>query len=231
MIRSFLLLLTVIASLSSYACKCATLSFSDEVKQADLVFTGTVLSKTMGDKVYYLFTISKTFKGSSADTLTIQTGFGDGDCGMLFEEGKTYLVYANNKGTNSCRRNALAANNADISRLKYLFDSSFSRDIGKAPGFILTGNEAEYLNDEFTTQRKDFDFYGKKTAFVLSSSIIDKEQFFKDWGGNEFVSNLIILTGEEKQQANGYDAIIVLWRKQGVGKSFRKKLIKRLAES
>jgi hypothetical protein len=47
---------------------------------------------------------------------------------------------------------------------------------------------------------------------------------------NEFVSSLIF-TREEKQQTNGYDANIVLWPKQGASKSFKKKLIKRLAGS
>ena len=80
----------------------------------------------------------------------------------------------------------------------------------------------------FSKQSKDFDFHGKKVAFVLGALFIDKKKYFKDQGGKEVVANLVILTEEEKLKANGYDAIIVLWRKQGVSKSFRKKIIKRL---
>ncbi len=76
--------------------------------------------------------------------------------------------------------------------------------------------------------RKDFDFYGKKIAFAFNGSFIDKQQYFNNWGGKEVVNNLIILTDKEKQKANGYDAIIVSWRKQSGSKNFRKRLVKRL---
>lgn len=122
--QTFLILIAIIGTITSYACKCNILTFSAEVVQADQIFIGTVLKKTTADKVYYLFTVSKTFKGDSHDTLTIKTGFGGPDCGMVFEVGKTYLVYSHNGHTNSCRRNALANNNADLSKLKHLFDLS-----------------------------------------------------------------------------------------------------------
>jgi hypothetical protein len=92
----------------------------------------------------------------------------------------------------------------------------------------LTDNEAEYFNAELQSQRKDFDFRSKKVAFALNSSFIEKQQYFKNWGGKDVSNNLIILTDQEKQKANGYDAIIVSWRKQGVSDGFRKRLIKRL---
>lgn len=229
MIQSVLILLATIGTLTSHACKCNILSFSEEVAGADHIFTGTVVNKSTADKAYYLFTVSKTFKGDSADTLTIATGFGGPDCGMMFEVGKTYLVYAHNRQTTSCRRNAPADNNTDLSKLKYLFDTTFSGDVGKTSDPVLTDNEAEYLNAELTEHRRDFSFQGKKVAFVLSGSFIDKRQYFNNWGGRKVVNNLIVLTNEEKQKANGYDAIIVSWRKQGVSNGFRKRLIKRLA--
>lgn len=193
-----LILLATIGTLTSYACRCNILTFSEEVAQADQIFIGMVLKKTTADKAYYLFTVSKTFKGDSTDSLTIKTGFGGPDCGMVFEVDKTYLVYSHNKQTTWCRRNALANNNADLTKLKYLFDITFSGDIGKATNPSLTNNEAEYFNAELLKQRKGFDFQGKKVAFVLSGSFIDKQQYFKNWGGKDVVNNLIILTEEEK---------------------------------
>ena len=85
-----------------------------------------------------------------------------------------------------------------------------------------------YFNFEFLTQRKAFNFQGKKIAFVIKHMLIDKEQYFKEYDGKEPTANLIILTEEEKQKANGYDAIIGLWRKQGMSKHFRKRIIKGL---
>jgi len=227
--KTSLIIIATLWTLASHACECRNLTLSEEVAQADQVFIGIVLKKeTIEYRVYYTFSISKIFKGHKNDTLTIKTGIGGPDCGMIFEVGETYLVYSAYKQTSRCRRNALAKNNADIDKLKYLFDISFSSDIGKTSNPVLTANEATYFNSDLLTQRNDFDFHAKKVAFVLDGSFIDKEQYFKNWGGNKIVSNLIILTEEEKQKANGYDAIIVLWRKKGVSKGFRKRLIKRL---
>ncbi|OSZ76898.1 hypothetical protein CAP36_10710 [Chitinophagaceae bacterium IBVUCB2] len=226
--QTLLILLAITLTVTSYACRCNSLTFSEEIVQADQIFVGTVLKKTAADKAYYLFKVSKTFKGDSDANLTIKTGFGGPDCGMVFEVGKTYLVYSHNKQTTWCRRNALANNNADLSKLKYLFDTTFSGNIGKAINPVLTNNEAEYFNAELLKQRKDFDFQGKKIAFVLSGSFIDKQQYFKNWGGKDVVNNLIILTSEEKQKRNNYDAVIVSWRKQGVSNGYRKRLLRRL---
>ena len=226
--QTLLIILATIGTVTSYACRCNILTFSEEIVQADQIFIGTVLKKTTADKAYYLFTVSKAFKGENDDSVTIKTGFGGPDCGMVFEVGKTYLVYSHNKQTTWCRRNALANNNADLSKLKYLFDTTFSDDVGKATNPVLTNNEAEYFNAELLKQRRDFDFQGKKVAFVLSGSFIDKQQYFKNWGGKDVANSLIILTDEEKQKVNGYDAIIVSWRKQGVSNGYRKRLLKRL---
>lgn len=205
------------------------MEFSKEVNYADQIFIGKVLSKNItGINAYYLFSVSKTFKGNKADTLSITTGLGGPDCGMMFQVGETYLVYSHDKQTTRCRRNALADGNADFVKLKYLFNTYFSNDIGKSDDPVLTDNEAEYFNAEFSKQRKDFDFHGNKVAFALSGSFIDKQQYFKNWGGKEVVNDLVILSNDEKQLASGFDAIIVLLRKQGVSKNFRKRLIKRL---
>ena len=227
--HTILIILTIITAAGSNACECRNMGLSEEIKYVDQIFIGKVLNKNfIGINAYYLFSISKVFKGNKDYTLSIRTGLGGPDCGMLFEVGKTYLVYSHNKQTTRCERNALADANADIVRLKYLFNTYFSNDIGKTDNPLLTDNEAEYFNAEFSKQSKDFDFHGKKVAFVLGASFIDKQKYFKDYGGNEVVANLVILTEEEKLKANGYDAIIVLRRKQGVSNSFRKKIIKRL---
>ena len=228
---TILTILTMIIVATSNACECRIIEFSKEVKYADKIFIGKVLNKNItGINAYYLFSVSITFKGSKVDTLSIETGLGGGDCGMIFQVGETYLVYSHGGQTTICRRNALADGNTDIVRLKYLFNTYFSNDIGKSDNPFFTDNEAEYFNAEFSEQRKDFDFHGKKIAFVLNGSFISKQQYFKNWGTQEAVTNLIILSNEEKQRASKYDAIVVLFRKQGVSKNFRKRLIKKMAQ-
>jgi hypothetical protein len=227
--QTFLILVATLGTLTTYACKCYHGTFSEEVAQADQIFIGTVLKKTSADKTYYLFSVSQIFKGSKTDTLTIKTGFGGPDCGMVLEIGKSYIVYSNNKQTTWCRRNSFADRNTDLGKLKYLFQSGFSEEIGKTTSPILTNNEAEYFNAELLNQRKDFDFHQKKVGFFLNNSLIDKEQYFKNWGAKDVANILIVLTEEEKQKANGYEAIIVSWRKQGISNSFRKRIIRKLA--
>lgn len=212
---------------STNACKCGAHTFSEEVSTSTQIFTGTVLKKTVAEKAYYLFSVSKVFKGDEADTITIRTGFGGPDCGMVFEVGKTYVVYAYNKTTSWCRRNAPAVNNADIGMLKFLFDTVFCSEIGKTTNPELTDNEAEYFNIEFLKTRNGFDFKGKNVAFISNRSFIDKRQYFMDWGGKETAVKLVILTNKERRN-NGYDAIIILSQKQTVGNGFKKRLIKKL---
>jgi hypothetical protein len=226
--HTLLIIVATIWIISAQACKCAVTPLSEQVANADQIFIGTVIKKTSTDMVYFLFSISHVFKGETADTLTIKTGFGGGDCGVRFEIGKQYLVFSYFGQTSICRSNGLASNNPDIVKLRFLFDSSFSSNIVKSTSPILTQNEAIYYNNEFLTQRNDFDFQGKKISFVEKRSFIDKEQFFKKYGGKAPKENLIILTEEEKQKTKGYDAIIVLWRKHGEAKHFRKRIIKEL---
>lgn len=129
--QKLLLLLATIGTFTSYACKCKILKFSEEVAQSDQIFIGKVVKKMTADKAYYLFTISKKFKGDIQDSLTITTGLGGADCGMVFEVGKTYLVYSYKGYTNRCRRNGSANNNDDLPKLKHLFDITFSDDVGQ----------------------------------------------------------------------------------------------------
>ena len=77
-------------------------------------------------------------------------------------------------------------------------------------------------------QRNTFDFHNKKVAFALNSSIIDKQQYFKNWGGKDVANQLIILRDKEKKNS-GFDVIIVSWRKRNISNSFRKQLIKQLS--
>lgn len=223
----FLIVLATIITPASYACSCPVPPLSEKVAHADQIFVGTVLKKTTSDQAYYLFSISQMFKGGLTDTVTISTPLSS--CGMVFEMGESYLVYSNDKHTDKCHLNGLAANNPDICKLKYLFEEGFSAGIGQDSHPILTNNEAEYLNADLWAQRQGFDFHEKKVAFVLNGSLIDKQQYFKNWGGKGVVNNLVILSAEEREKANNYDAILVSWRKQGVSNGFRKKLLKRLS--
>ena len=212
---AFLIVTIILLAHTANACRCAIVSLTDEVAGADQIFVGTVFNKRTSDKVYYHFTVSKMFKGAAVDTVVIQTGFGGGDCGMNFEMGKSYLVYARRGQTTRCCRNALANNNPDLHKLKYLLDSTFSASVGKTNSSLLTASEAEYFNAELMVQRKAFDFNKKQIALVQNGTVITKQQYFNLWGGAHISNQLLVLTDQEKVLSGGYDDVIVLWRKQG----------------
>jgi hypothetical protein len=227
----FLYLIVFFQTLSAYSCKCRAVSFTEEYNWSDEVFIGTVINKYSSEQVYgisYTFTVSEIFKGQKIQTITVATGFGGPDCGMEFEIGKTYLVYSKNKATGRCGRNSLIEESRDLGKLKFLFDNSFKEEVGKSSSAVMTDNEAFYFNHELSNRRGDFDFKNKKIAFYSNTKLISKQEYFNQWGGKDVSVKLIGLTEIEKQQKQGYDAMLVLDDKRKMTNSLRKKLLKLL---
>lgn len=123
-ITIFTLLLFTSFSGRLSACSCiGQRTVEEEVKHADAVVVGTVLSKqlvTLTDSTIlkmfpndtilrnsplskktiarYDLLVQDIYKGKiTQDTLTIFTGLGGGDCGIRFETGKKYIVYCENE--------------------------------------------------------------------------------------------------------------------------------------
>lgn len=215
--------------LESLGCECFSKDFVEEVAQSDYIFIGKVVEKYASSRMDYKFSISRVFKGNPGDTVTIRSGFGGGDCGMVFEIGEAYIVYSLNGYTSSCRKNELVANSNELGKLLYLSQKDFATTVGKSTAPLLTENEAQYFTYELKRESSDFNFYEKKVGFMYNSIAIDKQQYFEKWGGRYVVNQLIVLTEKEKQIVKGYDAIIVSWRKSGVSKAFRKTAIERFS--
>lgn len=114
------LLLTLVWSAKSYACRCAGAgTVSGGLKSADVVFSGQVISRTLtinhdslgvvitGDTSKTLFNwrefpstvvkikVERMYKGKLvSDTLTILTPPNGASCGYRFQVGEKYIVYA-----------------------------------------------------------------------------------------------------------------------------------------
>jgi hypothetical protein len=85
------------------------------LEQAEAVFSGIVLSAS-GERnpqqperwpVQVTLRVTRRWKGPVADTLVIRTGEGGGDCGIRFQVGAEYLVYASGENelyTGICHR-------------------------------------------------------------------------------------------------------------------------------
>lgn len=108
-----------------WACSCVPYNITQEIENADMIFTGTVIRKPNTYPIYDSFKITEIFKGNKTDSITIETGIGGGDCGMEFQIGQSYLVYSRNLETSRCRRNALVENTSDIVKLRYLFNPDY----------------------------------------------------------------------------------------------------------
>ena len=101
---------------------------------------------------------------------------------------------------------------------------------------VITAEEAEFLKNYFKKTHPEFDFEGKKIAFITGSSgskIGSKTAYFTDirkWqeNGESIATSLVILTPEEKIESGGYDAIITYWVKVFTPKS-KKAIIEKLA--
>jgi hypothetical protein len=210
-----------------YACKCVTNSLGIEIDQSTEIFQGTVEKvEKLDDGIIYEFLIEKIWKGDNSHKKNIKSGFGGGDCGIMFKIGKTYVVYANNGETNRCRRNAEIFETSDDYKLEYYFSKELRDNTFVSDDSILNNYESKYLNEQF--EKKDFDFSAKSIAFISNKSIITKQQWYKTNFNHETpVVQLIKLSDEDKRELN-YDAILVTWSKKSLSMCQRKRLIKKL---
>src|SRR5690554_5248521 len=105
----------------------------------------------------------------------------------------------------------------------------------------LNKYEVQYFNQTLEKQRKrsHFDFQEKRIGFAYGNfgkRLITKKEYFDRWGKNYYKDNsqvvdqLIILTEKEKEESEGYDAIIVSWSKFLVSGKQKERLIKKLKE-
>ena len=109
--------LIVFTTRGAYACECARVS-SDErsLKKADVVFAGYVIEGTFGtgvndandtlDDIYWTLLPDTTVKGVSGLTVEVTSRNGGASCGVEFDVGGRYLVFAYRRGgaleTNTC---------------------------------------------------------------------------------------------------------------------------------
>jgi hypothetical protein len=103
----------------------------------------------------------------------------------------------------------------------------------------LNKYEVEYFNTSLEKQRGNFSFDDKKIAFAYDNFgkiVINKKEYFERWGRKYFNNHssvsdqLIILTSDEKEIADSYDAIIISWSKIKIGEKEKQRIIKKLSK-
>lgn len=93
--------LTIFNSSTVHACSCASpQTVEAQFSRSEAVFAGRVLDvneqRNLNGSMTKaaLFEVSSIWKGAPISQIIIHTGSGGGDCGIHFENGKEYLVYA-----------------------------------------------------------------------------------------------------------------------------------------
>ncbi|MDQ6421614.1 hypothetical protein RB620_19490 [Paenibacillus sp. LHD-117] len=117
---------------SAFACSCAMpASVAEELGRSDAVFDGTVIAghkprkwftESSADPVTWTFEAHEIWKGKVAPTVTVTSAQSGASCGVEFQEGKRYIVYARGTGdsldVSLCSRTALqSAASSDLADL------------------------------------------------------------------------------------------------------------------
>lgn len=116
----------------AFACSCPGMPYPPEqaFKTSQEIFSGKVISITKDENVneaqsmfpHYkiLFQVLDSWKGDNKDIVTVATGINEDACGISFQEGENYIVYAyddtqygDGLATGLCQRTKLLASAQD----------------------------------------------------------------------------------------------------------------------
>lgn len=152
---SLALMMISIAATDAIACSCMEKSsVCNAYGDAKAVFVGKVIEgrsvEHMSDLINartkdltFTFSVSRGFIGANADqTIEVHTGFGFGDCGIPFEKGEEYLVYAYQSADSKALSTGICTRTTHISRADE--DISGLEALYKSKGASVTGKITRY---------------------------------------------------------------------------------------
>lgn len=76
---------------------------------------------------HVILRVIETFRGQVTGDIDVQTGFSDADCGVKFDEGASYLVYANQNKTIGALQTSICTRTAELSKAQ--LDVAYLRTI------------------------------------------------------------------------------------------------------
>ncbi len=204
-----IIILLIYGSGDIFGCDCVPLPLKKELKEVDQVFRGRVIAVNLrAYPISYEFEVLKVWKGKRKRKVTITSGIGSGDCGMNFENGQEYLVFAKRGKTTTCRRTAAIGKTQDVAVLNWMYDKYFRKTLKKSKPGPLTKTEASYISGLVMIPRDSLE--GKTIAIFDTSFPISKRDFFKAWGGHKVDVHYLLLDADEKKEY-GVDAMLVAW--------------------
>lgn len=102
---------------------------------------------------------------------------------------------------------------------------------------LLNDMEARYFNIQTLHYRGEFDFSSKKVGLFMEKNgkhMVSKKEYFDNWAREhlnkkDFGQNqLFVLSKEEKELSNGFDAIIVSWSDKKISEKRKQHLVRKL---
>jgi len=97
--KKIFLLFAVLFSFKVFACSCGSLDYEALVDEADQIFIGTlnsaeiIANENSDPYVTGEIKVQESLKGSSKNLVSLKTGLGGGDCGMVMIIGEQYLIF------------------------------------------------------------------------------------------------------------------------------------------
>lgn len=94
---------------AAWACSCMRSTPEEQMERADVVFTGRVIDKKMKtvepppfgglNLVQWTFEVEADHKGSVSEKVTVESASSSAACGINFQMGERYQVFANQSDT------------------------------------------------------------------------------------------------------------------------------------
>ncbi len=94
---------------AAWACSCMRSTPEEQMERADVVFTGQVIDKKMKtvestpfgglNLVQWTFEVEADHKGSVSEKVTVESASNSAACGINFQMGERYQVFANQSDT------------------------------------------------------------------------------------------------------------------------------------
>lgn len=177
--RVIILFILTIIPVKGLSCMCAFQSFKSACESSPYIFEGRIIDQINDRQCnpYYPLKLYKVvvldiWKGTLNDTIDLYTGIGGGDCGIILEIGKTYLIWTSRQygeivSTNFCTRTNLIDMTPDIDLLNYKFKNK-GYDL-----MYLTKKELRIITNRISNDSIDLT---KVSLFLEDNKLLSKEE-------------------------------------------------------
>ncbi|WP_028886839.1 hypothetical protein [Teredinibacter turnerae] len=111
--KVFIFIFSFLFPVSAFSCSCVDTDIREIIKDSKYIFTGRILSVAINEqaKEHYKgvvanIELTNKIKGNPTHK-KVYSGFGGGDCGVIFNVGWEYIIYTNDDTVGICSRSGI----------------------------------------------------------------------------------------------------------------------------